>query len=534
VRACYRSHVWKRRLRQTATYAVKRARKELKHPIGKAVAVVLLALLGWAGWYTYQTLAHPLRLDAPEPIAIADLPDSSPPLPPSIVEAPITYDMTSAMDSLERAIPRTYGDITQRIQAGNNRRAHFAFAVSRSPFELKVDGRTVSLSTVVEYEARGWYLPIIGPTISAACGTGGVPRPRIAATLISSAEITPEWRLRTTTRIGRLEPVTDSMRDRCRVTPFRIDVTDRVLVAVRNLLETGLGKIDEGVANWDSRSRFQQLWRTLQRPVRFTDSVYMIMVPTGAQLGPITARRNTVVARLRLVASPRVVTGPYPNEFELMTPMPRLVPFARVGEGAHVQLEGSLAYPVAKALLERVLVGREFQQAGRSLRIENIDVKGIGGGRVALGVTVSGAVHGRLWFTGTPALDRERRELFVPDLNVDVGSENLLVRGFEWLKGEEMRDFLRSRARVSEADLIERLRQLADQGINRTLTEGIVLSGKVQHAEATAVRASITDIRVRALAEANMRLSIDKAPSLPTVPAMPAPDSQREKPKGRD
>jgi len=234
------------------------------------------------------------------------------------------------------------------------------------------------------------------------------------------------------------------------------------------------------------------------------------------------------------VASPRVVTGPYPNEFELMTPMPRLVPFARVGEGAHVQLEGSLAYPVAKALLERVLVGREFQQAGRSLRIENIDVKGIGGGRVALGVTVSGAVHGRLWFTGTPALDRERRELFVPDLNVDVGSENLLVRGFEWLKGEEMRDFLRSRARVSEADLIERLRQLADQGINRTLTEGIVLSGKVQHAEATAVRASITDIRVRALAEANMRLSIDKAPSLPTVPAMPAPDSQREKPKGRD
>ena len=143
MRACYRSHVWKRRLRQTATHAVQRARKELKHPVGKAVAVVLLALLGWAGWYTYHTLSNPLKIDAPEPIAVADLPDSSPPLPASIVEAPITYDMTSAMDSLERAIPKSYGDITRRIQAGNNRRAHFAFAVSRSPFELKVDGRTV-------------------------------------------------------------------------------------------------------------------------------------------------------------------------------------------------------------------------------------------------------------------------------------------------------------------------------------------------------------------------------------------------------
>jgi hypothetical protein len=142
-------------------------------------------------------------------------------------------------------------------------------------------------------------------------------------------------------------------------------------------------------------------------------------------------------------------------------------------------------------------------------------------------------VHGRLWFTGTPALDRERRELFVPDLTVDVGSENLLVRGFEWLKGEEILMFLRSRARVSEEDLIERLRQLAEQGINRTLTEGIVLSGRVRRAEATAVRASVADIRVRALAEANIRLAIDKAPSLPRPPAPSLPDSQANKPKGR-
>ena len=62
------------------------------------------------------------------------------------------------------------------------------------------------------------------------------------------------------------------------------------------------------------------------------------------------------------VASPRIVTGPYPNEFELMTPMPRLGPYAEMGDGAHVQLEASLAYPVAAALLGRVLIGREFQQ----------------------------------------------------------------------------------------------------------------------------------------------------------------------------
>jgi hypothetical protein len=511
-----------RRLQDTATHAANRAKQELKHPIGKAVAVVVLALLGVAGWYVYHTLSNPFGIDAPPPTFADDLPDSAPPLPPSVVEAAITYDMSDALDSLELAIPRAYGDISQRMQAGNNQRAHFAFAVSRTPFDLNVSGRTVSLSTEVEYEARGWYRPFIGPTVSAACGTGGVPRPRIAATLLSTVEISPEWRLRTRTRVGHLAPVTNSSRDRCRVTIFQIDVTDRVLASTRQLLEQGLSMIDEGVARWDSRTRFEQIWRNLQRPVRFTDSVYMLISPTSAQLGPITSRRDTVIARLRLVASPRVVTGPYPNEFELMTPMPRLGPMTRVGEGAHVQMEGLLEYPVANALLGRVLVGREFQQAGRTLKVEKVEVMGIGGGRVALGVTLSGAVRGRLWFTGTPALHRDRRELHVPDLEVDVGSANLLVRGLEWLAGEEMQNFLRARARVSEEELIERLTVLAEQNINRSLTDGVNLFGQVHRAEAISVRASRTELRVRATAEATLRLNIDKAPSLPR-PTIPTP-----------
>lgn len=489
--------------------------KHLSHPVRAAIIAALALLLAVTAWYVYRTLNSPIILDAPVPMVLADAPDSLPPLPASVVDAPITYDMSAALDSLEVALPRTYGNIEERMQAGNNRRAHFAFAVSRTPFRLRLDGRTASLSTVVEYEARGWYRPIIGPEVSAACGTGGVPRPRIAVTLVSSAQITPDWGLRTRTRIGKLEPVTDSVRDKCRVTVFQVDVTPRVIEALTTLLSQGLARIDDGVARWDSRSRFAELWRTLQKPIRFTDSVYMTMNPFSAQLGPIEARGDTVIASLRLIASPQVVTGPWPNEFDLMKPMPRLDPQGRVGSGAHVRLEGTLAYPVATALLRKVLVGREFTQSGKRLTIRDVGVQGIGGGRVALGVTLGGAARGTLYFTGTPALDRDNRELLVPDLDVDIGSANLLVKGLDWLKGDELRDFLRARARVSEAELLGRLSDLAESGINRTLSDGIVLSGTVHRAEATSVRASIAEIRVRALAEATIRLDISKAPRVP-------------------
>ncbi|HEX9562668.1 MAG TPA: DUF4403 family protein [Gemmatimonadaceae bacterium] len=491
------------------------------HPVRASILAAALAGAAAIAWYAYRTVTRPLMFDAPPPLVTVDLPDSLPPILASVVDAPITYDMSGALDSLEVALPRRYGDITQRLQAGNNPRAHFAFAVSRTPFRMRLDGRTVSLSATVEYEARGWYRPFIGPEVSAACGTGGVPRPRITATLVSSARITADWRLRTRTRIGRLEPATDSIRDRCRITPFQLDITGRVLEAVRNLLEQGLANIDSGVARWDSRGRFAQLWRTLQKPVRFTDSVYMTMNPFSAQLGDIVARGDTVIALLRLIASPQVMTGPYPNEFELMKPMPRLDQQGHVGSGAQVLLEGTLSYPVATALLRKVLVGREFEQSGRRLVIEDVSVSGIGGGRVALGVNLGGAVRGRLYFTGTPQLDRQRRELRVPDLDFDLGTADLLVQGMEWLKGEEMRDFLRDRARVSEAELIGRLSALAEAGINRTLTDGIVLSGTVHRAEATSVRASIAELRVRALAEASLRLDISKAPTVPRPPQAP-------------
>jgi hypothetical protein len=78
--------------------------KILKHPVRLGILSALLLVAGAVGWYTYDTLARPFAIDAPPPVVEADLPDPAPTLPASVVEAPITYDMSGALDSLERAI----------------------------------------------------------------------------------------------------------------------------------------------------------------------------------------------------------------------------------------------------------------------------------------------------------------------------------------------------------------------------------------------------------------------------------------------
>jgi hypothetical protein len=470
----------------------------------------VLIVAAAVGLYVWRKVSSPLVLDAPEPRVVADSLDVMPAVPASTVEALVTYNLSTAVDSLEAAVPRNYGDIEQRLPIASNKRASFAFAVSRSPFRVRVSGQTVSISADVEYRGRVWYRPPIGPEWSAGCGTGGLA-PRVRATLASTGRLTPAWQLRTSTRVLRLEPYSDEPRDRCRLTVLRIDATDRVIQATRSMLDQNLEKFDEAVSRWPVRAKFVKLWEQLQRPIRLTEGVYLEINPYAARLASVGAMGDTVMARLNMIASPRIVTG---AQSDSPRPLPPLQAAGDSANAAHVAVEASFTYPVASALLRHALVGRSIVQGGHRIRIRDVQLTGIGGGRVALGVTLAGHVRGRLYFTGTPSLDPENHQVNVPDLDYDVGTEQMLVQGFAWLRGVDIRSFLRDRARLPDSAAIGKLRGLAENGINRTLAPGVTLSGWIYDARGTSVRATTREIRLRAVADAEFKLAIDRVPTL--------------------
>jgi hypothetical protein len=456
-------------------------------------------------------------LDAPEPALVPETVDTLPPMPQSVVEAPVTYDLDTAIDSLEAAVPKIYGDLDQRIETKKNKRVSFAFLLRRSPFRVSVKGQTVLISADIEYSGRAWYKPLVGPELAVACGIGDELPRRATLTIQSTGELTREWGLRTKSRIVRLEAHSDSPRDQCRLTFLRIDVTERVFETTRLALDEKLAIFDRAVARWPVRRRFERIWRTLQRPLRLADSVYMTINPSEAQLGSIGANGKTAYANLRLVAAPLVTTGPRPNLEPV--PLPPLELARDVRRGARVLLDASFTYPVATMMLRKALVGRRLEQGGHVIHIRDVRLSGLGGGKVALGVRLSGDVRGRVFFTGTPGFDLPARQITVPDLEYDVGTAQILVQGYEWLKDVSLRDFLREKARIPDSAVVHKLVLLAEQGMNRKLpARGTRLSGRIDQAGVIAVRATKEEIRVRALADADLKLSIDRAPSIPRPP----------------
>ena len=343
-----------------------RGRHRLVFAVATLIAVLALGVLSRAGAM--------FVLDAPPPLLLADVEDTLPALPPSIVAEPVTFDLQTVMDSLEAAVPATYGDLDQRIPTPTNRRVSFAFLVHRSPFRLKVVGQTVFLSADIEYSGRIWYKPTLGPAVEVSCGTGNdLPR-RATLTLECTGDLTADWGVRTHSRVVRLAAYSDSSRDHCRLSFLRIDVTQRVLEKTYRMINEKLGDFDGVVARWPVRRRFEKVWRDLQKPMRLADSLYMTIGPSEAQVGSIGANGKVAFANLRLKAAPRIVTGPRPRFAPV--PLPPLTRERDPGHGARVLLEASFQYPIATLILRKALVGRSVDEMGRKVHIRDVRLSG--------------------------------------------------------------------------------------------------------------------------------------------------------------
>ena len=476
-----------------------RPAREVMLAVSGAIAAVALACGG--------------AVDAPPPTPIADAGvDSLPILPPSIVDAPITYDLTPAIASLESAVPRQFGDINDRRRTGSNRRVHTAFAAEREPFKVRFDGNTVRVSTVLEYQGRGWYDSALGADFHGSCGMG-VERPRAVIEIATTLRLTPDWRLRGRSAVTRVAPFSDERRDQCKVTVFKIDVTDRVVTAARTEITKRLALLDRKVGTTDVRAPIERWWRLLQRPIRLSDSVWLVLQPRGVHVGPITGANNMISVDVGLSGEPRVVTGSRPPDGT--DSLPRLEQeSAHHAQSLHMLLEGELGYDVANGILRRNVVGRRIHRGARWVTIRDAQLSGIGGGRVALAVRFDGTAKGTVHFVGTPRFDATARELFVPDLTYDVGSADMLVRGLDWLRRDDFQNLLRTRARFPVGDLVEQARQRLERGMNRRLGQNATLVAEITTGDVLAVRATARGILVRASANGSARLDVNRIPAL--------------------
>ena len=467
-------------------------------------AWALLALTLVSGGCRHEKLAPSV------PRAAATWADTLPPVPTSYIDVPVRYNLAPALKWLEATVPRAMGDLAERHPIPGKKRMHYAFELEREPFRVEIEGRTASVIADITYQGKGWYDPPVLPEISGSCGVGQIhPRARVA--VVTNVELTENWGLRPRTRVSA-KPLTKEERDRCKVTAFRIDVTHQALGAAQDALQKELNEFDRRVTRFDLRSEAQKAWDVLRSPLRLTDSLWLVINPTSVRIGLLRVQADTLVTTVGLSASPRIVGGPKPPASDLPMPPPR--DSATRPPVLHLLTEARVPYDVASSILSKELRGTKIKVQGRVLVVRRLQLHGVGDGRVAVGLTVTGPVDGILYAVGRPAFDTLTSELYMPDLAYDVGTKSLLVGALSWLAQSTIEDFLRTKVRIKMGKVIEQGRELMEKNLNRELVTGVNLRTKVQLGRVLGVRAAPDALLARAVAsgEGELVLTLEPEP----------------------
>jgi len=446
---------------------------------------------------------------APPPTQSVDDSTRPPPtLAPSSVDATVGLDLGSALEALDAALPDRLGDLERRVPVPGNDRAHYAYEVRRGRLGAQFEGDAVRLSTVLRYRGRGWFDPPLTPEMVGSCGTDEAPlRARVVVTL--NPRLRPDWTLEAQPRLTRLEPLTTGIRDRCEVTFLKIDMTEKVLDAARAAAANALPLLDRSLAKLDVRGLFDDVWREIQQPIQIADSIWLMIRPSAVRVGPIhLAEGKKVATTVGITARPTIESGARPASGTL--PLPTIAPLDSVA-GFSVRVMGRFDYPALSALLDEQLAGREVTVADRVVKVTQVAAFAIGGGRLALGVRFGGSARGLIYFVGRPEYDPVADRISVPDLDFDVGSADLLVHGLTWLRGAELREFLRSAAVFPSAKALDPLTQMAMEGMNRELAPGVELEVKLTDTEVLRIDPRADALFVVARARGIARLELSRA-----------------------
>ena len=231
-------------------------------------------------------------------------------LPPALsrFSVPLEYDFTSVLGLVEKNVPKKFGSLDSVRVVGTDTRKHYAFEAIRGPFTAFADGNLLHLRATLEYGARGYYKPVIGPTIGAGCGTGR-ERPRIAVELATPISLTSTWHLASHARIVSVEPASKEQRDHCDVSILNYDVTARVVEAARAALAGQLTDIDRRITSIDLNSHVEEWWALLEKPIQLTDGVWLLLGPERLRAGRVRGRSKILTVPVSLDARPRIVTG---------------------------------------------------------------------------------------------------------------------------------------------------------------------------------------------------------------------------------
>jgi hypothetical protein len=393
----------------------------------------------------------------------------------------------------------------------------------RKPVRLKMDGDQLQITI------PGGFGMIADPHTDifgcsrpyASCGnktTGQAPLP-IEIRLSAAPQLARNYRLS-----AALHNAGTALLAPCQLGGV-VNATPTIQSIIDGQIAQQLAGINQAIAaRADVRPQVQAAWAAIQRPQRIADDLWLVVRPTelaGGVSAPdpdtlaVQAVARATIELVKQAAAPAVAVAPLPD---LGVAPPGIAP------GIHIAASGTVSYDALTKQLAAKLAGTPHDieyPAGTTHHVVVRDVRVTGPVRckaakrtkcVSVALEFTGDACGALYLVGRPAIDAEKQDIIVEDLDFSVESSDALAR-LAWLARGPIVDQLRKQLRFSLAPAATEARGHLDRALRAKLSGDWKLSGT---ADAVAFQVAI--------GAAGLDYAIDLSGSLAVaLPPPPAP-----------
>lgn len=431
-------------------------------------------------------------------------PESASYIPPppqtlSEIEVPVRIDLTQYFKQAETAVPSSYSGKADPCEG-----LRYSYYFERSPFSFSGKQNTLYLDVAGAYKinlsycAKCAFGECIVPKINASCGYGEALR-KINVGFSTSFSIARDYTIQSLTRLEKLSPV-----DRCNMTVFNLDATDRLIGFVKPELNKLAAEVDKKIAAYPLKPEIQELWNTLNTEMTIGSFGFMSLNPKTIGVSALQTDGTLLNFSVILTANPILRTQSQKN---VPGPLPNLIPY-KPGNGFTVNMDLQLGYDTLSRYITQAVKDKVIMIKNKKVILKEITVYGIGQNKIATGIRFEGSRKGMLYLTGTPVYNSSLNMLEFPDLQFDVRTKSVLLKMARWMFSEKITKSMRSEARYNFTTDLDQTKKLLNKELNRVIDANIATEGTVNHLIVNGIYPTSGHLLIRTTGKGDMKINM--------------------------
>jgi hypothetical protein len=224
----------------------------------------------------------------------------------------------------------------------------------------------------------------------------------------------------------------------------------------------------------------------------------------------LTANNDLLNINIGLTASPVVS---FEKKTTVAPPLPNLQSTAGTG-GFSIYLDAALQYDSLSRVINGYMAGKRFEISegllARHVVVNNVTVAGNEEGHLLLKVNFSGSFNGAAFFTGKPVYNPESKTLEMHNLDYDLQTKNLLLKGAKWLFAAKIETELKKAASINLSTYFDTAKTALNEYLNKEWTKGIKGAGSVTDLRLLNAEALPQHLMLRTACTGNLSIKISE------------------------